>query len=146
MKKLDTNFNIFFFDSISKFNIYDKKNLLKIRKLKIFLKLKTIDSLFLKNFLSLSKLFFELFNRKICILKIIGDQNKIKNSIIFYVGFTVNNFFSILNLLNYMLNIIMFSSKKMDDSLNFKKKDNCFLYFFKNINYFIGLNFSKYPK
>lgn len=146
MKNLNNNFNIFLFDSISKFNLYDKKNLLKINKLKIFVKLKSIDPLFLKNFLYLSKVFFELFKRKIYILKIISDQNKLKNSIVFYVGFTVNNVFFIYNILNYLLNIAFFSSKKSDDCFNFKKKDNNFLYFFKNINYFLGLNFSKFSK
>jgi hypothetical protein len=146
MKNLINNFNIFLFDSITKFNLYDKRNLLKINKLKIFVKLKSIDVLFLKNFLFLSKLFFELFNRKIFILKILNDQNKIKNSIIFYVGFIVNNMFFIYNILNYLINIIFFSSKKTDDCLNFKKINNNFLFFFKNINYFIGLNLSKFSK
>lgn len=146
MKKLNTNFNIFLFDSISKFNLYDKESLLKINKLKIFVKLKSIDPLFLKNFLYLSKVFFELFNRKIYILKIISDQNKLKNSIIFYVGFTVNNIFFIYNILNYLLNVVSFSSKRSDDCFNLKRKESNFLYFFKNINYFLGLNFSKFSK
>jgi len=43
MKNLEHNFNIFVFDSICKFNIYEKKNLLFLNKLNVFVKLKSID-------------------------------------------------------------------------------------------------------
>ena len=56
MKNLEHNFNIFVFDSICKFNIYEKKNLLFLNKLNVFVKLKSIDLFFLKNFLFISKL------------------------------------------------------------------------------------------
>ena len=65
MKNLVKNFNIILFDSISKFNIYDKKKILKMDNLKIYVKLKSLDTLFLKNFLFLSKIYFYLFKRKI---------------------------------------------------------------------------------
>jgi hypothetical protein len=146
MKNLNINFDIFLFDSISKFNFYNKINLVKLNKLKIYVKLKSMDSAFLKNFLYLSQIFFDVFNRKIIILKILKDKNKIKNSITFYMGFSVNNIVNIFDTLNYLLNIILFSAKKSDSSFNFKKKNNNFLYFFKNINYFLGLNFLKFSK
>ena len=137
MKNLVKNFNIILFDSISKFNIYDKKKILKMDNLKIYVKLKSLDTLFLKNFLFLSKIYFYLFKRKIIILKVLQDfskLNKFKNSLIFYVGITYKDQASIFNILNYLLNIVTFSSKKSDDFFNFKKKENNFLYFFKNNN------------
>jgi len=147
MKNYNNNFNIFLFDSISKFNIYHKKNLLKIKKVKIFVKLRNIDILFLKNFLFLSKIFFELFNRKISILKIFNNKNKnLKNSIILSIGFIVNNTSSIYIVLNYLFNVVSFSSNITDSCLNIKRKQNNFLFFFKNINYFIGLNVDKIHK
>lgn len=149
MKDLENNFNIIVFDSISKFNIYDKKKVLKIDNLKIYVKLKSVDVSFLKNFLFLSKIYFYLFKRKITILKVIQDfskLNKLKNSLIFYVGITYKNQKLIFNILNYLLNVVTFSSKKSDDFFNLKKKENNFLYFFKNINYFLGLDFSKFSK
>jgi hypothetical protein len=149
MKNLEKNFNIFIFDSICKFNIYEKKNLIFLNKLNIFVKIKSIDILFLKNFLFISKLFFNLFKRKISILNIFKDSNKFnkfKNSLIFYVGITVNNIYIIYKILNYLLNIVMYISKKTDDSFILKKKENNFLYFFKNINYFLGLDFLKFSK
>ena len=87
MKNLVKKFNIILFDSISKFNIYDKKKILKMDNLKIYVKLKSLDTLFLKNFLFLSKIYFYLFKRKIIILKVLQDfskLNKFKNSLIFY--------------------------------------------------------------
>ena len=146
MKNLVVNYNIFLFDSISKYNFYNKINLLKLNKLKVFVKLKSMDSSFFKNFLYLSQIFFELFNRKIYILKNLNDKNKIKNSITFYVGFTANNTFFIYKVLSYLLNVILFSAQRSDSSFNFQKKNNNFLYFFKNINYFLGLNLSKFSK
>lgn len=149
MRSLVKNFNIIVFDSISKFNIYNKKNILKIDSLKIYVKLKSVDTLFLKNFLFLSKIYFYLFKRKTTILRVVQDfskLNKLKNSLIFYVGITYKDQISIFNILNYLLNIVIFSSKKSDDSFNFKKKENNFLYFFKNINYFLGLDLSKFSK
>jgi len=149
MKNLVKNFNIIVFDSISKFNLFEKKKILKIENLKIYVKLKSFDVLFLKNFLFLSKIYFYLFKRKITILKVVQDfskLNKLKNSLIFYVGITYKDQFSIFNILNYLLNIVTFSSKKSDDFFNLKKKENNFLYFFKNINYFLGLDFSKFSK
>lgn len=146
MKNINNNFNIFLFDLISKFNFYNNNNIVKINKLKIFVKLKSIDPLFFKNFLFLSKIFFELFYRKIFILKILNDQNKIKNSVIFYVGFSENNILLIFNILNYLLNISFFLSKETDSRFSFKKKDNNFLFFFKNINYFLCLNSSNFSK
>jgi hypothetical protein len=149
MKDLVKNFNIIIFDSISKFNIYDKKKILKIDNLKIYVKLKSVDALFLKNFLFLSKIYFYLFKRKITILKVIQDfskLNKLKNSLIFYVGITYKDQKSIFNILNYLLNVVTSSSKKSDDFFKFKRKEKNFLYFFKNINYFLGLDFSKFSK
>ena len=149
MKNLVKNFNIIVFDSISKFNMYDRQKILKINNLKIYVKLKSVDASFLKNFLFLSKIYFYLFKRKITILKVIQDfskLNKLKNSLIFYVGITYKDQISIFNILNYLLNIVTFYSKKSDDSFNLRKKENNFLYFFKNINYFFGLDFSKFSK
>lgn len=149
MKNLIKNFNILVFDSICKFNIYHKKNILNISSLKIYVKLKSVDTSFLKNFLFLSKIYFYLFKRKISILNVLKDlnkSNKLKNSLIFYIGITFNDFYSIFTILNYLLNIVIFSSKKSDDLFSFKKIENNFVYFFKNINYFLGLDFSKFSK
>jgi|688.fasta_scaffold599737_2 hypothetical protein len=149
MKNLEHNFNIFVFDSICKFNIYEKKNLLFLNKLNVFVKLKSIDLFFLKNFLFISKLFFNLFKRKLSILNIFKDLNKFnksKNSLIFYVGITFNNNYLIYKILNYLLNIVSLISKKTDDSFIIKRKENNFLYFFKNINYLLGLDFLKFSK
>ncbi len=41
MKNLVKNFNIIVFDSISKFNLFEKKKILKIENLKIYVKLKS---------------------------------------------------------------------------------------------------------
>ena len=149
MKNLNKNLDIVFFDSICKFNIYNKKNILFLNKLKIFVKLKSIDNLFLKNFLFLSKIFYNLFKRKIFVLSVIKDSskmNKLKNSLIFYVGVTFNNYNLIFQILNYLLNIVVFTSKKSDDSFILKRREKNFLYFFKNINYFLGLDLSKFSK
>ena len=90
-----------------------------------------------------------LFNRKISILKVLKDfsrLNKLKNSLIFYIGITFNNIFSILNILDYLLNIVIDFSKKSDAQFSFQRKENAFLYFFKNINYFLGLDIFKSSK
>jgi hypothetical protein len=149
MKNLKKNFDIVLFDSICKFNIYEKENLLYLNKLNIFIKLKNIDNFFLKNFLFLSKIFFNLFKRKITVLRVLKDFNKfnkLKNSLIFCVGITFNNVFLIFKILNYLLNIVVYVSKKTDDSFIFKRKQNNILYFFKNINYFFGLDSLKFSK
>jgi len=146
MKDISKNLNILCFDSISKFNIYDKKNLVYFKKLKVFVNIKTSESNFLNNFLSLSKILFFLFNRKLQVLKVLKEftkSNKLRNSLIFCVGLTFRNkevFYS----LNYLLNIIFIASKSMDDSLSFKRKESGFLYFFSNSNYLLGLNSLKY--
>jgi hypothetical protein len=149
MNNFKKSFEIIVFDSICKFNIYEKKNLLFLNKLKIFIKLKSVDNFFLKNFLFLSKIFFNLFKRKISVLKVLKDynkMNKLKNSLIFYVGISFNNINSIFKILNYLLNIVSYISKKTDDSFILKRKENNFLYFFKNVNYFLGLDSLKFSK
>lgn len=149
MKNIKKNYNILVFDSISKFNIYNKNKILNINNLKIYVKIKSIDVSFFKNFLFLSKIYFYLFNRKISILKVLKDfsrLNKLKNSLIFYIGITFNNIFSILNILDYLLNIVIDFSKKSDAQFSFQRKENAFLYFFKNINYFLGLDIFKSSK
>jgi len=144
MKNYLYNYNFFFYDSISKFNLFNKNHLLNLNFLKIFVKLINNDNSFLKNFFILSKIFFMVFKRKLNILKIFKNSsksNKSKNSLIFYFGITYNNNLNLLKILDFLLNYIMFSSKKTDDAFNVKKLENNFIFFFKNINYFIGLNF-----
>lgn len=145
MKNYLNNYNFFFFDSISKFNLFNKNYLLNLNLLKIFIKLNNNDNFFLKNFFILSKIFFFVFKRKVNILKIFKNNqktNKFKNSLFFFFGITINNLFEVLKILNFILNDIYFSSRISDDSLNVKRIENNIVFFFKNINYFIGLDFS----
>jgi len=58
MKKIFFNHSNNILDSISKFNLYDKKFLPKLESLIIFSKLSINDSNFLRDFFFLSKLFF----------------------------------------------------------------------------------------
>jgi len=58
MKNLKFNANNLEFDSISKFNLYNKHTKIKLRNLVIFSKLVVNDSNFLRDFFFLSKLFF----------------------------------------------------------------------------------------
>ncbi len=95
MKNYLNNYNFFFFDSISKFNLFNKNYLLNLNLLKIFIKLNNNDNFFLKNFFILSKIFFFVFKRKVNILKIFKNNqktNKFKNSLFFFFGITINNY------------------------------------------------------
>lgn len=143
------NFNIFFFDSISKFNLYDNKNLVYLKKLKIFVKMNNNNNNFLKDFFLLSKIFFLLFKRKISVLQIRNNNinsSKIKNMLYLDVGLTFNNYLLIFNILNYLLNIVTYFSNKTDENFKRKRKDKNFLFFFKNLNYFLGLDHLKFVK
>ncbi len=145
MKNFLDNYNFFFFDSICKFNLFKKNLLLNLNILKIFVKLNNNDNFFLKNFFILSKIFFFVFKRKVNILKVFKNTqkiNKLKNSLFFFFGITINNLYQILKILNYLLNDISFSARVSDDSLNVKRIENNIIFFFKNINYFIGLDLS----
>lgn len=145
MKNYLINYNLFFFDSICKFNIYNKNFFFNLNLLKIFVKINNGDNFFLKNFFILSKVFSKVFNRKLSILKVVRNSsklNKTKNSLFFFFGLTFNNISRILYVLNYILNDISFISNKTDDSLKIKKFSYNVIFFFKNINYFLGLDFS----
>lgn len=145
MKNFLNNYNFFFFDSIFKFNLFNKKYLLNLNFIKIFVKLQNNDNLFLRNFFILSKIFFFVFKRKVNILKIFKNNqkiNKTKNSLFFFFGITINKLTEVLKILNFILNDVQISSRVTDDSLNVKRIENNIIFFFKNINYFLGLNFS----
>lgn len=58
MKNLEYNIENLKIDSISKFNFYDDKSIIKLKNIVIFSKLSVNDSNFLRDFFFLSKLFF----------------------------------------------------------------------------------------
>lgn len=147
MKNLKFNIKNLQFDSVSKFNIYNKDTEIKLRNLVIFTKLAVNDSNFLRDFFFLSKLFFYWFDQKISILKVIQDKrrsfNKGKNSLIFFFGCTIRNN-SLMKNINYINNIVFNSTKKIDGVLKYKKTKFGFLYSFSNINFLLGFKSERF--
>lgn len=134
-------------DSISKFNLYDKKFLPKLESLIIFSKLSINDSNFLRDFFFLSKLFFFWFNKKISILQVItekkGGSNRGKRSLTFFFGCTIRKSLLFKNI-DYLNNIVFNLTKRIDGNIKYKKLNNGLFYSFSNINYLLGFKSERF--
>lgn len=147
MKNLEYNIENLKIDSISKFNFYDDKSIIKLKNIVIFSKLSVNDSNFLRDFFFLSKLFFHWFDKKISILKVITDKrrasNKGKSSLTFFFGCTIRKNFLIKNI-NYMNNIVFALTRKVDGSIKHSKVNSGFIYTFSNINFLLGFKSERF--
>jgi hypothetical protein len=150
MKKFDykSNINLINFDSISKFNFFHYSNKIKIEKVYIKVILNTMNNNFLKSYYTLSKLFSEIFDRKIYIFKIkkVFIKGKgYRNSLIYTLGITLRKKLIFKNI-NYLYNGILPLSKKIDNNINFTSaKDNSYCKInFSNLNYLLGLDSFNY--
>lgn len=147
MKNLKFNINNSVFDSISKFNFFNKISIQKLDSIIFFTKLSLTDTNFLRDFFFLSKLLLLWFNKKICILKVMSNKkrvhNKGKSSLTFFFGCTIRKNFIFKNL-NYINNILFYLTKKIDGSIIYKKLNNGFIYSFSNINFLLGFKSERF--
>lgn len=134
MKDLLFNVKNLKIDSISKFNLHNKNNFCFFDHFISFSKLNLNDTNFFRDFFFLSKLFSFWFNLKISILFVVKEKrkafNKGKNSLIFFFGCALRNKNFLPMHLNYILNILFISSKKIDGLLKYKKLKDGFVFFF----------------
>ena len=134
--------NLINYDLLSKFNLKNINEFYNFDKVNFIVKLKSIDSNFLKLFFDLSKLICYFFNKKFYIFNVLKENfksGKFKNSLIFNLGVTLRKKDIFLSL-DYLKNILYNLSKKIDNNLYFKNFKNCYSFKFSNLNYFIGLN------
>ena len=136
------------FDCISKFNFTHYNNRIKIEKVYIKVNLNTMNNNFLKSYYTLSKLFSDLYDRKIHIFKIEKVYIKGKgyrNSLIYTLGITLRKNL-IFKGIDYIYNGILPVSKKIDNNIRFSSsKDYSYSKIsFSNLNYLLGLNIYNY--
>jgi hypothetical protein len=142
------NLQLAHFDSISKFNILNFNQLLKLKNLNIIIPLSTSEPNFLKNYMILTKVLKEVFNRKPSVFfvkKNFQRGSKFRNNLVFSIGITLRKNEIFLNL-NYLLNIVIPLIKKVNSSIilnNIFK--NIFIIKFFSMNHLLGIsNFSYY--
>jgi hypothetical protein len=150
MKKFNykKNIDLINFDSISKFNFFHYSNKINIEKVYIKVILNTLNNNFLKSYYTLSKLFSDLFDRKIHIFKIkkVFIKGKgYRNSLIYTLGITLRKSLIFKNI-DYLYNGIIPLSKKIDNNIKFNSsKDNSYCRIsFSNMNYLLGLDSYSY--
>jgi hypothetical protein len=138
-----SNLELLNFDSISKFNLLNFNQILNISKLKIIIPISTGEPNFLKNYIILTKIFKELFNRKIYVFNVkkkFMRGGKFRNNLIFYIGITLRKK-EIFHNLNYLLNTIIPLTKKVNNNIILKKNyNNIFTIKFFNMNNLLGIN------
>lgn len=146
MQNISNNFKILNLDIISKFNCYKKELLMKIKKITIFVKLKTNESDFLINFLVISKIIYFWFKQKITIFCFKKEYLRgSRNNLIVILGLNLKKIY-IQKFLNYFKNIVLNISRKIDNSVILKSNRENILFSFSNLNYLLGLNINKYYK
>lgn len=62
----------------------------------------------------------------------------------FFFGCNLRNKNFLNNHLDYIYNILLNSSKKIDGSLKYKKLNNGFIYFFSNLNHLLGFKSDRF--
>lgn len=148
MKDLLFNTKKLKIDSISKFNLYNKKDFCSFNHLVFFSKINSNDTNFFRDFFFLSKLFTYWFNLKISILFVVKEKkkafNKGKNSLIFFFGCALRNKNFLYMHLNYIFNILFISSKKIDGLLKYKKVNKGFIFSFSNLNHLLGFKSDRF--
>lgn len=146
MKNILNILKIINFDLVSKFNYIKKNLLLKIKNIIIFIKLKTVDSDFLINFLVISKIIYFWFKQKLNIFFFKKEYFKgSRNNLNLILGINLKKLY-INKFLNYFNNIILYISKNIDNSMVVSSKGDNLLLNFSNLNYILGLNINKYYK
>jgi hypothetical protein len=142
------NIDLINFDSISRYNLFHFNNIIKVDKLYIKVILNTVDNNFLKSYYILSKIFKNLFNRKIHIFnikKVFIRGKGFRNSLVYSLGITLRKELIFKNI-DYLFNCIIPLSKKIDNNIRFKSsKDyrSCSISF-SNLNYLLGLDSYNY--
>lgn len=139
------NLNIIKYDSISKFNVNNKNILFEIDYLKILVNLDCSNKNFIKYFYIVSKIFKDIFDRKLFIFKIkkalsVNDEKMNrgnKNNLEYYFGINIRKN-GIYGTLDYLYNVIIPTSKKIDNKVLLKSTGYSYILKFYNLNYFLG--------
>ena len=150
MKKFNfrKNIDLINFDTISKYNFFHFNNIIKVDKLYIKVMLNTVNNNFLKSYYILSKIFRNIFNRKINIFnikKIFIRGKGYRNSLVYTLGIILRKELVFKNI-DYLINSIIPLSKKIDNNIRFqssKDYSSCGISF-SNLNYLLGLDSYNY--